>query len=308
MSATSSQVTPEIRYLDRATGALVTERVFGGGALPFLYGTRRGRVLLELVLKRPGFSTLYGWLQRAPGSRGKIRAFVDTLGIDANEAERALESYLTLDEFFTRRLRPGARPIDPTPGTLVSPADGRTLVYPRLEETTLAVKGSRVTIATLLGDAALASRFEGGSAVVVRLAPADYHRFHFPESGTAWAARKIPGSLHSVHAIALAAGAPSFENKREVTLLETAAFGDLALVEVGALCVGTILQTYRPGAVARGDEKGLFRFGGSTVVLLAQRGRLELDRDLVDASARGLETLVRMGSRIAETKTSPGVP
>jgi phosphatidylserine decarboxylase len=286
------------RFRNRETGALETERVFGGGALEFLYGTARGRWLTNHVLVRGATNRLYGWLQRAPGSRGRIRRFVDELGIDASEAELPLERYKTLDEFFMRRLRPGARPIDATPGTLVSPADGRTLVFPKLEGTKLPVKGSQVTLETLVGDAGLAASFVGGAAVIVRLAPADYHRFHFPESGFAWAERRVAGPLHSVHPIALASGAPSFANKRSVTRLETAAFGELALVEVGALCVGTIIQTYHPGHVARGQEKGFFRFGGSTVVLLAQAGRLELDRDLVEASAEGVETFVRMGTRI----------
>src|SRR5690606_10594103 len=120
--------------------------------------------------------------------------------------------------------------------------------------------------ADLLADAALARRYRGGAALVVRLAPADYHRFHFPESGLAGPARPIPGPLHSVHPIALAGGAPSFRNRRHVTLIETERAGLVAMVEVGALLVGTIEQTYEPGPVTRGDEKGTFRMGGSTVV------------------------------------------
>ncbi|HBP19747.1 MAG TPA: phosphatidylserine decarboxylase, partial [Planctomycetes bacterium] len=126
----------------------------------------------------------------------------------------------------------------------------------------------------------------------------------FPAAGRAGPSRPLEGPLHSVHPIALGGGAPSFVNKRSVCVLESEAFGPLALVEVGAMVVGTIEQTYRPGPVSRGEEKGTFHFGGSTVVLLAERGRLRLDEDLVRNSAEGIETYVRMGTRIARQEAA----
>jgi phosphatidylserine decarboxylase len=167
------------------------------------------------------------------------------------------------------------------------------------------VKGCEVTVDELLGDRALATRFEGGAALVIRLAPADYHRFHFPDRGEAGPARSIPGPLHSVHPVARAAGVPSLRNRRAVTLVDTPRFGTLALLEIGALCVGTIVQTYAPGSVQRGQEKGLFRFGGSAMVLLAQAGRLRLDDDLLANTNRGLETVIRMGTRVGVAGGAP---
>lgn len=160
------------------------------------------------------------------------------------------------------------------------------------------MKGCAVTLSELLGDGALARKYEEGTAVVVRLAPPDYHRFHFPEAGEAGEARKIGWHLYSVNPIALQAGAPSFKNKRQVTVLSTKSFGELLLLEIGAIGVGKIVQTYKAGPVARGQEKGIFRFGGSTVMLVAPPGRLKLDEDLVEASARELETFLKMGTRI----------
>lgn len=282
---------------DRASGRIFEERVFGGEALEFLYHGR-GKPLVRLLLRRSLPNRIYGWLQRSPRSRARIADFVESLGIDADEAERPLDAYRSLDEFFTRKLRPGVRPIDPSPDHLVSPADGRLLAFAEVGPE-LVVKSSRVSLAVLVGDRALSSRYVGGAALVLRLAPADYHRFHFPDDGIASAPRRLPGPLDSVHPIALAAGAPSFRNKRVVTVLDSAAFGPLLLIEVGALLVGTIVQTYRPGPVRRGDEKGYFRFGGSTVVVLAMPGRLTIDSDLLEATAAGLETLVRMGTRLA---------
>lgn len=294
----STHPSPPIQYVDRVSGRVETERVFGGETLRFLYGP--GRTLTDHVLSRSLANRLYGLLQRSPRSRRKIESFVATLGINASEAELPLDAYRSLDDFFTRHLRVGARPIDLTPGHLVSPGDGRAVAFASLEDDRVVVKGSHVGLAELLGDRALAARFSGGAALVLRLAPADYHRFHFPEAGLVGPGVALSGPLHSVHPIALEAGAPSFRNKRVVTRLATAAFGILGLVDVGALCVGTIVQTYRPGQVQRGDEKGYFRFGGSTVILLAEPGKLRFDDDILEATARGMESRVLMGSRIAK--------
>lgn len=283
------------RYRDRETGRIETERVFGGDALRFLYGG--GRPLTDLALTHPLANAIYGWVQRGRWSRKKIGDFVSSLGIDAGEAERPLDEYRSLDDFFTRRLRPGVRPIDRELTHLVSPADGRVLAVPRLGAE-LRIKGAQVVPAELLGDRDLAGRYTGGAALVVRLAPADYHRFHFPDGGVAGVAREIPGRLHSVHPIALAAGAPSFRNRRAIASLDSERFGRIAMVEVGALLVGGIVQTYVPGPVERGQEKGYFRMGGSTVVLLFEPGRIVFDADLVESSAGGLETLVRVGTRV----------
>ena len=296
---TRGEATNTVRYRDRETGELGYERVFGADALHFLYETRRGG-LLRTGLRRRAVSRLYGLLQRRGASRRRIPDFVAGLGIDASEAELPLEAYRSLDDFFTRRLKPGVRPVDPDPRVLVFPADGRVLVYPRLDGVRLRVKGCSVDLDELLGDREAASRFRDGTAVVVRLAPADYHRFHFPDGGEAGSPRPIRGPLESVHAIALDAGSQSLHNKREVTWISSRGFGQLAIVEVGAMLVGTIVQTYAPGPVTRGQEKGYFRFGGSTVVLLLEPGRLCLDADLIEASAAGLETRVKMGTRIGE--------
>jgi phosphatidylserine decarboxylase len=297
-----------ISIYDRARGQIIAERVFGRAALTYLYHGE-GRWLVDRLLSRPLANSIYGQLQRAPLGQSRIRAFVDDLGIDASEAEKALESYRTLDDFFTRRLRRGARPIDETPEHLISPADGRVLVIARLDGAGLQVKGSRVSLEELLDSRGAAERYQAGAAFIVRLAPADYHRFHFPDSGVASKARSVGGRLHSVHPIALSAGAPSFRNKRVLTYLDTDRFGRLALIDVGALCVGTIIQSYSPGPVRRGQEKGYFRFGGSTVIVLAEPGRLRFDDDLIQNSAAGLETLVKMGTRIgrqAPAATEPG--
>jgi len=296
----------KVQFVDRETGALRDELVFGERELRFLYENGLGRGLTDHVFSAGPFNHLYGLWQRSRLSRRAIPAFVRRLGIDPAEAAQPLEAYRSLDDFFTRHLRPGARPIDPDPDHLLAPADGRTLVLPRVTlADELAIKGSRVRLAELLADPELAARYDGGAVVVVRLAPADYHRFHFPADGVAGPARRVGRRLHSVHPIALDAGAPSFVNKRVVTTLETERFGRVALIEVGAMVVGTIVQTYRPGSVARGEEKGTFRFGGSTVVMLIEPDQVTLDEDLVARSAEGMEVFLKVGTRVARRAGAP---
>ena len=291
---TSAQATT---VRNRETGQIVTERVFGETELRFLYEHRIGRLLTNVFLRQEWINRAYGLVQRSKYSRVRIPRFIQRLEIDPTEAEKPVADYATLDEFFSRRLRLAARPIDQTPDHIVSPADGRALVYPALRDE-LCVKQSRVTLAELIGDEILADRFNGGVAVVIRLAPADYHRFHFPDVGAALEPRMLGRGLHSVHPIALDGGADSFRNKRMVTRLKSNGFGEMVLIEVGALTVGSIVQTFCPGRVERGQEKGYFRIGGSTVILLAMAGKVILDEDLLEASAGGLESLVKFGSRI----------
>ena len=291
-----------VSYRDRETGEVLVERVFGDGALDFLYGHPVGRALTDHVLASRTANRLYGLRQRGARSRTRIPAFATSLGIDTSEAEKSIGSYASLDDFLTRLLKPGARPIDRAPSHLVSPADGRALAWDRLEGACLSVKGSQLSLRDLLADAASPLELGDACALVVRLAPADYHRVHFPEGGIATGPRFAGSRLHSVHPIALEAGAPSFANHRIVSRFESDAFGLLALVDVGALLVGTIVETYRPGRVARGEEKAYFRFGGSTVVLLARRDRLALDEDLLEATSAGIESKVRMGTRIGQQR------
>ncbi|MCC7072564.1 MAG: phosphatidylserine decarboxylase [Deltaproteobacteria bacterium] len=287
--------------VDRASGALLEERVFGARALERIYGPGARGALLRLVMPLPVVSTLYGRMQRTSSSRARVARFVSELGIDASEAEQPLDRYPSLDAFFARRLRPGARPVDDAPDTLVAPADGRALAFADVRGP-LPIKGHAVDVEELVGAPLPCAR---AAVLVVRLAPADYHRFHAPCAGTLSAPRTLGGLLHSVHPMALAAGAPSFANRRHASTLTHTLVGTVVLVEVGALLVGEIERTRGPGPVAKGEELGAFHFGGSTVVLIADAARLCFDEDLIANSARGLETLVRMGTRVGAHVAAP---
>jgi phosphatidylserine decarboxylase len=164
------------------------------------------------------------------------------------------------------------------------------------------VKGMTFSLVELLGDEALAQKFAGGAMLISRLCPVDYHRFHFPAAGVPDESRLINGWLYSVSPIALRRKVRYLvENKRELTLLESPEFGTVAILEVGATNVGTIKQSYVPGrAVAKGDEKGFFTFGGSCVITLFQPGRIRFDADLLAAGATHTELYAKMGDRLGE--------
>jgi phosphatidylserine decarboxylase len=225
-----------------------------------------------------------------------VKPFVRVFKVDATEFEK--QTFESFNDFFTRRLKKGARPINPDPGKVVMPADGRYFVYPKIER--IYAKGQTFDLETFLGDKVLAKRYEGGSMAIIRLCPVDYHRFHFPVDCVASDARLICGHHFSVSPFALRQRLSIlWENKRMVTELETERFGKVASVEIGATNVGSIRQTYHAGKrVKKGDEKGYFEFGGSCIVLLFEQGRIVFDADLIENTKRGLETLGRLGDTL----------
>lgn len=287
-----------ITFFNRLTQRTETEAVYGEGFLRFTYETAPGALPLHALVKRAAFSSWYGSRMDAPASRAKVAPFLATYGVDVSEFAEPPESFSTFNEFFYRKLKPQARPITPAENAIAFPADGRHLVLPDIAACdSFFIKGVRFDLAALLGDAALAQRFTHGSLLISRLCPVDYHRFHFPCAGTPEAPRLINGPLYSVSPIALRKR-PSilWENKREITLLRTPQLGDVLLLEIGATCVGSIVQTFTPGTpVAKGDEKGYFRFGGSCFITIFELGRIRFTDDLVEHSRAGREVYARMG-------------
>lgn len=289
-----------ITYWNRHTRQPEQEQVYGEGALRWMYETRPGRSLGEGVLSRPWVSALYGALQNTRWSARKIAPFIRQFGIPMHEYEAA--HFRTFNQFFIRRFKPGMRPFTEHPRELAAFAEARYFAMDRLDPAQrFAVKGIALTAEDLLGDATLAEPFRHGPAFIARLCPVDYHRFHFPDSGHVASEKNCAGPLHSVNPLALQFKPDILiTNERHVTILNTEHFGKLAYVEVGATMVGKIVQTYTPGArFARGDEKGYFLFGGSTVVLIGEPGAWVPDADLLAQSRQGRETLLRLGERIA---------
>lgn len=238
-----------------------------------LYQNVPGRVLARLIASPP-ISRAAGAFLGSRLSRFLIAPFVKKNGIDLSQALGA--PYAAFNDFFTRRLVPGARPICEEAGSLASPCDGLLSVYPISEDSILTVKGQPYTVETLLDDPALARKFDGGTCMVFRLTPSHYHRYAFAVSGTILASRHIRGIFHTVRPEALRQ-LPVFKtNTREYVLCDSPDFGLLVQMEVGATLVGRIVNEKTAGAFTKGEEKGRFEFGGSTIVLLVQKDRLKL--------------------------------
>ncbi len=302
-NSTNHLVSPlmEIKYIDRQTGKIEIEQIYGRWALALLYGESRFAQLfsffvLPIISRVSWMSRWYGFLQTRPASARKVAPFIAAYGIDASEF--ASSSFASFNDFFIRKLKKERRPIAQGEDVAALPADGRYLVFPDLQQTSgFYVKGQQFDLPSFLQDSAMARRFEDGAMLIARLCPTDYHRFHFPCKGVPCSAREINGPLFSVNPIALRKKLGILaENKRMITEIETERFGTILYVEVGATFVGSIHQTYTPNIqVEKGEEKGYFSFGGSCLVLLFEARRIVFDADLIANSENGFETRALFG-------------
>ena len=284
-----------VEYIDRASGGKITESVMGDGALRFAYETLLGRTLWPVLFGSKAISAVMGRYYDSPKSRKAIASLASIPGCRADEAEKPVSDYNSFNDFFTRKLKPGARPVG---DGVVSPADGRLMLYLNADaDTPFPLKGATRCLRDVFGPDVPAGSYD---IAVIRLAPVDYHRFHFPcDCRTSEKVRIIPGRYHSVNPIALIRRPDVYaENERQILACD-ADFGRFWLVDVGAFGVGTIVQTYTGEKHAKGDEKGYFKFGGSTVIMITKSGALEFDDDLVRNSADGFETRVCCGEKIA---------
>lgn len=290
-----------IKYIERASGETKTENVPSEGMLKWLYSSATGKVALNILFKRKTISSIAGWFMDCKFSAKRIPTFIEEHNINVSEFKvNDISQFETFNQFFYRKLKPETRPIGEH---LVSPADGKILAFQSLNNvSSFFIKGSEFTIESFLQNKDLAAKYEGGAMAIVRLAPADYHRFHFPASGRISKSKPIKGNYFSVSPLALQSSLRIFcENKREYSILESIKYGNILICDIGATMVGSIFQTYKPNStVNKGDEKGYFAFGGSTLVLLFEKGKITFDEDLVTNTKNGLETSIRMGENIAK--------
>lgn len=291
-----------IRYFSRQTNSLETEQIYGERWLRLAYENPCG-VFLRHLIKRQFFSRWYGRRMAKPKSRRLIDPFIEEFGLNPAEFADSAESFRSFNEFFIRKLKPAARPFDPDPDSLLFPCDGRHLGFPNVSKIdAVFVKGQRFDLQALLQSEELAHKYAEGTLVLSRLCPVDYHRYHFPASGTPGESRLLNGLLFSVSPLALRRNlAYLWENKRVLTELVTAKFGTIITIEIGATNVGSINQTFTAGqAVERGDERGYFAFGGSSTITLFEPGQVTLADDLLQHSANQIELFAPMGSFLAK--------
>ena len=282
-------------YADR-TGGIKEETTGQDKLLAFVYRHAVTRMLIRPLLA-PWVSKLGGCFLNTAFSKKTIAPFVEKNQINLSEyEEREFSSYTA---FLTRKIKRANRPIDQDPEVLITPCDGRVSVYPISKNGTFSIKQTGYTAESLLCDEKLAERYMGGWIYVIRLTVSDYHRYCYVADGLKSEQRRIPGIFHTVNPVANDQYPIYKMNAREYCLLKTEELGTVLMMEVGALMVGKICN-YQPdrGNVYRGEEKGAFEFGGSTIVLMTQPGKAEPDEDIRKNSEKGWETLVKMGEGI----------
>lgn len=290
-----------IKYYNRQNKSYETEKIVGEKALKWTYETPLGRSFLELLIKRKLFSSLYGSYCDSTLSKRKIYPFIKNFQINMEESQLAKDQFNNFNDFFSRKLKLAAREFSINSEHLISPGDGRLITYDSIDLRSLVVvKGVTYSFKELIEDDPKWKSYEGGTCLILRLCPTDYHRFHFIDSGICGETHKIKGSYYSVNPIALNKIKKLYcQNKREWSVLKSDNFGDVLYVEVGATCVGSIIQSYKESVkVNKGDEKGYFKFGGSTVILFFQKGSIKIDEDICQQSKLGFETLVKLGEKI----------
>jgi phosphatidylserine decarboxylase len=291
----------EIPVHDRKLKQDFREKVYGERWISWAYENNWGRRIAGLPAIQKLTSLGAALWMKSPFSKPRIEPFIRDFDINMNDFVVPAGGFDSFNDFFIRQLRPGARPFPSAASEMGAPAEGRLSVFPIKDgKSLLFVKGATLPVSQLVGSKMDASSVEDGHAFVFRLCPVDYHRFHFPDSGRVGASQRLPGVLHSVNPLSIKLRPDVFLlNERQLSVFESDHFGRLLYLEVGAVCVGAIVQTHdaqRP--ILRGQEKGYFEFGGSTVILLTPP-QLRPDADLLERSQKGEETLVRVGERIA---------
>lgn len=266
-------------------------------SLDFLYNTVFGRAVLK-VITRPFVSKFVGGYMNTPLSRRRINSFISDNNIDMSQYDD--RKYKSYNDFFTRKILDGKRDVDKNSDSLISPCDSKLSVYKIDDDTAFSIKGSKYTLSSFLKNDDLAREFCGGYIFIFRLTVDDYHRYCYVDSGEKTDNVYIKGLLHTVQPIALSVCDIYHENCREYTIIESENFGKIIQAEVGALLVGKIKNHHGKCYVNKGDEKGMFEFGGSTCVLVVKRDVVEVDEELISNTEKELETVVKYGERIAK--------
>jgi phosphatidylserine decarboxylase len=251
-----------------------------------------------------------------PASAAQIQGFINFHQLNMDEVLVPTNQFKSFNEFFYRQLKPNARPCSApdNPHIVVSPADCRSVVFNRLDEAQrIWVKGREFSVERLLGDAYPqdAKRYHGGALGIMRLAPQDYHRFHIPVDGIMGEPKLIEGEYYTVNPMAIRSALDVYgENVRYVVPIDSTTHGRVMVICVGAMMVGSTVITRKAGErVQRAEELGYFKFGGSTLLLLFEPGKVHFDHDMVSNSNTALETLIRVGMSIGHTPgTQPHTP
>ncbi|KAG2162241.1 hypothetical protein JADG_001980 [Aureobasidium aubasidani] len=305
---------------DRITGQINEERmsVYVRLGIRLLYKGLKSRDMEKKRIRKllRSLSFKQGRKYDDPASASQIPGFINFHQLDMSEVLLQTSDFKSFNEFFYRKLKPDARPCSAAdrPEIVVSPADCRSVVFNQITEAQrIWVKGREFSVERLLGNAYPedAKRYVGGAMGIFRLAPQDYHRFHIPVDGTMLEPKLIDGEYYTVNPMAIRSALDVYgENVRVVVPIDSPKHGRVMVICVGAMMVGSTVITRKTGEqVKRAEELGYFKFGGSTLLLLFEPGKMLFDDDLVDNSNGALETLVRVGMSIGHSPNeAPHMP
>ncbi len=268
------------------------------GALGFLYETASGRILLKVLASR-SLSKFFGALLSSPVSKPLNKGFVKNNDIKLEDFN--YQEWRCFNDCFARKIKPELRPFPKDPEILPSPCDGLVSAYKIEKSSVFPIKQSEYTIPSLLENEELAKKYEDGICLVIRLCVHNYHRYSYLDNGCKGENIFLEGKLHTVRPIALENRPVFIENCREYTILSTENFGEVAQIEVGAMLVGKIQNHHSSHTFKRGEEKGTFLYGGSTIVLLFEKDKVEIKEEFFQNTAQGIETPIKMGEALGKS-------
>ena len=263
--------------------------------LKYCYCTRLGKPARSIMTK-PFITALMGAYMDTRLSTKRIEGFVRHNGIDMSEYVEC--GYRCFNDFFTRSIKPGARPVSFDPDVLISPCDGYMSAYRISSDSVFSIKDSYYNVEDLVGGSEIAQEYISGTCLVLRLGVENYHRYCYVDDGFKSRNYHIPGRYHPVQPIVVRKHPVFIQNTREYTVLYTKNFGIVTQIEVGACLVGRICNHHEAGVIRRGEEKGYFCFGGSTIVLLFKEGSVDIPQEVFDATSEGKEAIVKYGEAI----------
>lgn len=265
------------------------------GVLHFLYNTKVGRFILKMLTAR-WLSKLCGAFLSSRLSKPLIKGFVKSNGINLNDYKT--DNFTCFNDCFCREIKAELRPMDFGKNHFISPCDGLLSAYKITDDTVLPIKQSHYTISELLGGDEVYKKYKDGICLVFRLCVDHYHRYCYVDNLKVVKKRFINGRLHTVRPIALERYPVFVQNCREYTIMETENFGTVTQIEVGAMLVGKIKNHHSEGEFSKGEEKGMFLYGGSTIVLLLENNATVINPEYFLATEKGEETPVKMGENL----------
>lgn len=263
--------------------------------LRFLYHTFIGRLFLKFFSSKLVANASHWYMNRRMSLK-KVEKTI--LKHDINMDLYNLENPKCFNDFFLRNLK--ELKYDQNENSFISPCDSKLMVRNINDESIFSVKKSEYNMVEILKDKDLAEKYNGGLALIFRLTVDDYHHYIYIDDGKKGKNIKIKGVLHTTQPIAIHSRKVYHQNSREYTILNTNNFGDVIFMEVGAMCVGKISNLHEEHEFKRGEEKGYFEFGGSTIILFLEKDKVIIDDDIINNSNDGIETVVKVGMKIGE--------